>query len=118
MRIPRCALAALIGFALASCSQGRVNTEQGYTGGPLPRPTQVVVYDFTLAPEQVQLDQAIGARLQRAVGGESAEQRESEATAAAEVRRHSLAPSSPVRPSRTRAQEQAAPLRRDRASAW
>ena len=85
MRIPRRALAALIGFALASCSQGRVNTEQGYTGGPLPRPTQVVVYDFTLAPEQVHLDQAIGARLQRAVGGESAEQRESEATAATQA---------------------------------
>jgi hypothetical protein len=79
MQISRGTATALIGLALASCSSGRVRTVQGYAGAPLPPPSEVAVYDFAISPDQVQLDQAPGARLQREVENQSASERQNQA---------------------------------------
>ncbi len=70
MKRMRLALATLTLAVVAACSPARVQTTEGYAGPPLPRPDRVIVYDFAIAPEQVRLDQGVGARLKRAVGNQ------------------------------------------------
>ena len=69
MRTMRPAFAALMLAAAASCAPARVQTVEGYAGPTLPRPDRVLVYDFTVAPEQVRLDQGIGPRVARTAAG-------------------------------------------------
>ena len=73
--------ASLVTAMLAGCTPAKVTTQQAYMGPILAAPTRVVVTDFTIAPERVELDQAIGARLQRAAGNESPETLEANAAA-------------------------------------
>ncbi len=61
--------AALLAVLVASCSAPRMQTVQAYAGPPLSPPAHVVVYDFTVSADQVKLDQAVGARVQRAASG-------------------------------------------------
>jgi hypothetical protein len=52
---------------LAACSQAHVKTTESYSGPALARPDRVLVSYFSISPEQVRLDQGIGARIMRAV---------------------------------------------------
>jgi hypothetical protein len=53
---------------LGACSQAHVQTGQAYFGPPLPRPTHIVVSYYSIAPDEVKLDQGVGARLMRVSG--------------------------------------------------
>ncbi len=68
MKRVRVAFATLALVALAACAPARVQTVANYAGPSLPRPDRVIVYDFAIAPEQVRLDQGIGARVRRVAG--------------------------------------------------
>jgi hypothetical protein len=54
-------LAALV--ALSGCAPTQVNTITQYSG-PVPRPSNVLVYNFAVSPDEVQLDQGISARIE------------------------------------------------------
>ncbi|HME71684.1 MAG TPA: DUF4410 domain-containing protein [Myxococcota bacterium] len=56
--------AAAFLVALVGCAPTSVNLtyEQG---GPLPRPERILVYEFAVSPEEVQLDRGLGADLER-----------------------------------------------------
>jgi hypothetical protein len=80
----------LVGIAmaamLAACSHAKVQTSESYFGPPLPRPDRVLVSYFSITPDQVRLDQGIGARVARAVGDQplsAAELRAAQETQAA-----------------------------------
>jgi hypothetical protein len=53
---------------LAACSHAHVQTVESYFGPPVPRPDRILVSYFSIAPEQVRLDQGVSARLMRAAG--------------------------------------------------
>src|SRR5579862_9112086 len=57
------ALALVLGFT--ACNHARVNTVETYYGPPMPRPDHVYVANFSVTPEEVRLDQGIGARISR-----------------------------------------------------
>jgi hypothetical protein len=56
---------------LAACSHANVQTTESYFGPPMPRPDHLLVSYFTIAPEQVELDQGVGPRIMRASDGQS-----------------------------------------------
>ncbi len=60
----------LMALLLACCSKGHVQVAQGGYAGALPPPVRVVVADFTVTPDEVQLDSGISARLLRSQGDE------------------------------------------------
>jgi hypothetical protein len=53
---------------LAACSHAKVQTTESYFGPPIPRPDHIFVSYFSITPEQVRLDQGVGARIMRATG--------------------------------------------------
>jgi hypothetical protein len=55
-------------WLLAACSHAHVQTVESYLGPPMPRPDRVLVSYFSIAPEQMRLDQGISARIIRATG--------------------------------------------------
>lgn len=61
----RLTMALVFVAALAGCNQAHVQTVQSYLGPPLPRPDYVLVSYFSVNPDQVKLDQGIGARITR-----------------------------------------------------
>src|SRR5262245_63127479 len=46
-------LALLAVVALAGCASTQVSNREKYTGGRLPRPERIIVYDFVATPEQI-----------------------------------------------------------------
>jgi len=54
-------LAALVAFG--ACAPTQVNIVSKY-GGPVPRPSNVLVYNFAVSPDEVQLDQGISVKIQ------------------------------------------------------
>jgi hypothetical protein len=54
-----------VALMLAACSQAHVQTSQTYFGPPVPRPNHIVVSYYSIAPDEVKLDQGVGARLMR-----------------------------------------------------
>ncbi len=50
---------------LAACSHAKVQTVESYLGPPLSRPDHIFVTYFSIAPDQVRLDQGVSARLMR-----------------------------------------------------
>jgi uncharacterized protein DUF4410 len=82
MKHMRVALATMALAAIAACSPARVQSVADYAGPSLPRPDRVIVYDFAIAPEQVHLDQGIGARIKRASGGQPVSAQEWQAATA------------------------------------
>jgi hypothetical protein len=70
MRLSYSLLQLCIIALLAACSHARVETTQSYFGPPAARPEHIFVSYFTITPEQVRLDQGVGARITRAVGDE------------------------------------------------
>jgi hypothetical protein len=65
MRKMRAMIAAVAVLALAACNKAQVQTEEAYMGPPRPRPDRILVSTFAISPEQVRLDQGIGARIVR-----------------------------------------------------
>ena len=51
---------------LAACNHAQVQTTESYFGPPLPRPDHIFITYFSITPEEVRLDQGVGARLSRA----------------------------------------------------
>jgi len=66
--------AALIALALSACAPSNVETTEAYQGAKLPRPEVVVVNDFGVASDGVELDRGLGSRAKRVLGGSSADE--------------------------------------------
>jgi hypothetical protein len=66
MRIMRTLLSLAVTVVLGACSHAHVQTVESYLGPPVPRPDHVLVAYFSISPEQVRLDQGVGARVIRA----------------------------------------------------
>jgi hypothetical protein len=77
------ALAVLV--LLAACSRPHVQTVESYLGPLLPRPNHVFVSYFSIAPDQVRLDQGVSARILRAAGDEPLAAQEARAARATQV---------------------------------
>ena len=50
---------------LAACSHAHVQTTQSYLGPQMARPDHIYVSYFSITPDQVRLDQGVGARIMR-----------------------------------------------------
>jgi len=61
-------LTACLTTLVAGCAPTKVYTMDEFTG-TLPRPERILVYDFAVAPDEVQLDKGIGAEIQQAMNG-------------------------------------------------
>ncbi len=79
MRVFQCLLHSSVILLLAACSHAHVQTVEAYLGPPVPRPDRILVSYFSIAPEQVRLDQGISARIQRATSDEALNAQESKA---------------------------------------
>ena len=73
----------LVILGCVSCSGPRVDEVRRYAGPPLPQPERIVVLDFAVTPQDVRLDQGIGARLLRTISSDSATDQELAAARAA-----------------------------------
>lgn len=62
--------AYLFALAAAGCSSAHMHTTSTAYTAALPPPTQVIVTDFAITPDQVRLDSGVGARLIRTFGSE------------------------------------------------
>jgi hypothetical protein len=51
---------------LSGCAPTQINTISQYSG-PVPRPSNVLVYSFAVSPDEVQLDEGISARIEELV---------------------------------------------------
>ena len=58
-------MAATAVLALTACNRAQVQTEEAYAGPLRARPDRIMVAYFAISPEQVRLDQGIGARIVR-----------------------------------------------------
>jgi hypothetical protein len=65
MRKFRAMIAAIAVLTLAACNRAQVQTEEAYAGPLRARPDRILVGYFAISPEQVRLDQGIGARIVR-----------------------------------------------------
>lgn len=87
MDSPRRALLRLATPAALSlagaCSQPKVALEQAYAGPRLPQPSRIVVYDFAVSPQDVQLDQGVRGRVEQALSSENPEAQRLDAARAA-----------------------------------
>jgi hypothetical protein len=52
-------LSLLLAMAFAGCASTKVTSQQPYTGGPIPRPNQILVHDFVASPGDVPADSAL-----------------------------------------------------------
>jgi hypothetical protein len=80
--------ATLIVFAMLSltaCNHARVQTEEAYMGPQTARPDRILVGYFAISPEQVRLDQGIGARIIRVAGDQPLSALEQQAAQATQV---------------------------------
>jgi hypothetical protein len=78
----------LIVFAmltLTACNHARVQTEEAYMGPQTPRPDRILIGYFAISPEQVRLDQGIGARIVRVAGDQPLSALEQQAAQATQV---------------------------------
>jgi hypothetical protein len=83
-RIRLVLVAAAVGL-LAACNPARVRTSEAYLGPPMPRPDRVVVSYFSISPEEVRLDQGVGARIMRAAGDKPLTAQEQQAALAVQM---------------------------------
>ena len=65
VRVTRVLQALAVAVMLGACSQAHVQTSQSYFGAPVPRPNHIVVSYYSIASDEVKLDQGVGARLMR-----------------------------------------------------
>lgn len=60
----------LLVLVVAGCAKGHVTATQTSLSGPLPPPSQVVVTDFAIQPQDIRLDRGVSAQVMRAASGE------------------------------------------------
>ena len=65
MRKIRAMMVVTAVLTLAACNRAQVQTEEAYAGPQRARPDRILVGYFAISPEQVRLDQGIGARIVR-----------------------------------------------------
>jgi hypothetical protein len=65
MHVTRLLQSLSVAVMLGACSQAHVKTSQTYFGPPVPRPNHIVVSYYSIVPDEVKLDQGVGARLMR-----------------------------------------------------
>lgn len=65
MRLIKSLLWIAVGCVLAACNHARVQPVESYLGPPMSRPDHIFVTYFAISPEQVRLDQGVGARIMR-----------------------------------------------------
>ena len=65
MRVARLLQSLAVAVLLGACSQAHVQTSQSYFGPPVPRPNHIAVSYYSIASDEVKLDQGVGARLMR-----------------------------------------------------
>lgn len=68
-------VAFCFGFVLAGCTS--VQQQEQYSGS-LPRPEQIIVYDFAVTPDEVQIDTGLSAEAVRGVEDKSASEEKDE----------------------------------------
>jgi hypothetical protein len=85
MRSVGTAMVVIAVLALAACNRARVTTEEAYLGPAMARPDRILVGYFAISPEQVRLDQGIGARVVRAAGDQPLTAQEMQAAQATQV---------------------------------
>jgi Domain of unknown function (DUF4410) len=85
MRKVRAAMAAVAVLTLAACNHARVQTEEAYMGPPKAPPDRILVAYFAVSPEQVRLDQGIGARIVRTTSDQPLTAAEMQAAQATQV---------------------------------
>lgn len=66
MRVTRVAQFLAVAAMLAGCSKANMQTSQTYFGPPVGRPDHIVVSYYSITPDQVRLNQGVGARVMRA----------------------------------------------------
>jgi hypothetical protein len=59
-------IALLALFVVGGCAPTHINTVSQYRG-PVPKPSNVFVYNFAVSPDEVQLDRGISARIEELV---------------------------------------------------
>ncbi|HYZ31874.1 MAG TPA: DUF4410 domain-containing protein [Crenalkalicoccus sp.] len=71
----------LLGLVLLApgCTRPRVAELERYDGRALPRPDRILVQDFAVSPQEVQLDSGLRGRLMQAFSGESVSQQQYQA---------------------------------------
>jgi hypothetical protein len=77
MRLARsAAMAVAAALLLAGCAQTEARLTRDYDGPPLPRPDRVMVHDFAVSPDDVQLDRGLSPRVLGAIQDTSKTSRE------------------------------------------
>jgi hypothetical protein len=74
--ISRWTISVLIMSGAFGCTSAQLVEEYG--GGPLPRPDQILVYDFATSPDEVRLDRGLSARVVEAAKSEPRSEQERE----------------------------------------
>jgi len=69
----RLVLAAFV-VCVAGCTT--IQTQNDYSGGPIPKPARIIVNDFAYSPDQVKLDSGITAEIAEAASGETRNEQE------------------------------------------
>src|SRR5271170_2970904 len=72
MKIPKAITLAVAGCALsllAGCASTEVTSQNVPEGGNLPKPQEILVYNFAVSPDQVELDSGVGADVENLVAG-------------------------------------------------
>jgi hypothetical protein len=75
----RIAASVALALALAACGSANVKMESTAAAASVQKPERIVVEDFAVAPDAVELDGGVGARLMRAVSSKDTATREREA---------------------------------------
>jgi len=78
-------------LALAGCAKTKLSDRQEYTGGKLPRPENILVYDFAATATDLSDDSALAGRISEHDTPQTAEQIETGRKVGAEIAAHLVA---------------------------
>jgi Domain of unknown function (DUF4410) len=70
MRLPKTIILAVAGCAISllqGCASTEVTSQGVPEGGSLPKPQEVLVHDYAVSPDQVELDSGVGANIENLV---------------------------------------------------
>jgi len=92
MKIRRHIVLILVALlALAGCAKTKLSDRQEYTGGKLPRPENILVYDFAATATDLSDDSALAGRISEHDTPQTAEQIETGRKVGAEIAAHLVA---------------------------
>jgi hypothetical protein len=78
-------------LAIAGCAKTQISDRQEYTGGKLPRPGNILVYDFAATADDLSADSALAGRISEHDTPQTAEQIETGRKVGAEIAAHLVA---------------------------